>query len=60
MYASQSSTKQRNGVLSRLDHLSERDFVDNGVPPKNELHHSGLVRTWRRIYDAKIGTYKPV
>ena len=50
MDESQSSTKQRNGVLSRLDpinkyRLSEKDFVNDGVSPENELHRSGRVKT---------------
>ena len=65
MGTGQSSTKQRNAVLSRLDPynkpgFSERDFVDDGVSPENELRRSGRVRTRRRIYDAKSVTHKLV
>ena len=64
MGARQSSIKQRNRVLSRLDHLSyfrlsERDFVEDRVYSKNKLRRSGSVRTRRRIFDAEMGTYKP-
>jgi len=60
MGASQSSTKQRNSVLSRLDPnnkpgFSEGDFVDDGVSPKNELHRSSI-----RIYASESGIYEPV
>ena len=65
MSAGQSSTKQRNAVLSRLDPynkpgFSERDFVDDRVSPENELRRSGRIRTGRRIYDAESGTHKLV
>ena len=65
MSAGQSSTKQRNAVLSRLDPynkpgFSERDFVDDRVSPENELRRSGRVRTEKRIYDANSGTRKLV
>ena len=45
---SQSSTKRRNGVWSRLDPnnkpgLSEIYFVDDGVTPKNALRRYGCV-----------------
>ena len=65
MDESQSSTNQKNGVLSRLDpndksRVSERNFVDDGVFPENELRRSGRIRTRRKIYDAESGTYKPV
>ena len=65
MGAGHSSTKQRNVVLSRLDPynkpgFSERDFVDDGVSPENELRRSGRVRTRRRIYDAESGTHRLV
>ena len=65
MGAGHSSTKQRNAVLSRLDHynkpgFSERDFVDDGVSPENELRRSGRVRTRRRTHDAESGTHKLV
>ena len=48
MDESQSSTKQRNGALSRLDRnnkywLSGRSFVDGGVSAENELRRSGRV-----------------
>ena len=61
--ARQSSTKQTNGVLSRLDsnnnfELSERDFVNDGVLLKNELRRSDRVKTRRKINDAESGTYK--
>ena len=64
MDKSQSSTKQRNDVLSCLDpnnkcRLSERDFVEDRVYSKNKLRRSGSVRTRRRIFDAEMGTYKP-
>ena len=47
MGTGQSSTKQRNDVLSCLDPynkpgFSERYFVDNGVSPENELRCSGV------------------
>ena len=62
---SQSSTNQKNGVLSRLDpndksRVFERNLNDDGVFPENELRRSGRVRTRRKIYDAESGTYKPV
>ena len=65
MDESQSSTNQKNGVLSRLDpsdksRVSEGNFVDGGVFPGNELRRSGRVRTRRRVYDAESGTYKPI
>ena len=63
MDKSQSSTKQRNDVLSCLDpnnkcRLSERDFVEDVVSSENELRRSGRVRTRRKIYNAKSGTFK--
>ena len=62
---SQSFTMKRNGVLSHLDpnnksRLSKRDFVDDGVSPKNKLRRYGRVSTRRRIYDARSGICKPV
>ena len=65
MGAGKSSTKQINTVLSRLEpynkpRFSERDFVDDGLSPENELCRSGRVRTRRRIYDAESGTHKLV
>ena len=54
MDESESSTKQKNGVLPRLDsnnksRLSERDFVYDGVSLENKLRRSGRVRIRRRI-----------
>ena len=65
MGTGQSSTKQRNAVLSRLDPynkpgFSERDFVGDGLSPRNELRRSRRVRIRRRIYDATNGTHKLV
>ena len=50
MDKSQSSTNQKSSVLSRLDpndksRVSERNFVDDGVFPENELHRSGRVQS---------------
>ena len=65
MDESQCSISQRNSLLFHLDPndkptVSERNFVDDGVLPVNELHGSGRVRTRKRIYDAESGTYKPL
>ena len=54
MGASQSSTKERNCILFPFSAynkswLSERDFVDDGGSPKNELCRSGRVKTMRNI-----------
>ena len=37
MGASQSSKKQRNGVSYRLDPLCERDSLNDGVSPRNDV-----------------------
>ena len=46
-------------LIINLGYLGD-DFVDNGVLPEIKLCCSGHVRTQRRIYGAKSGTYKPV
>ena len=59
MNAGQPSAQLGNFILSCLNPyikpgFSERDFVDDGLSPANELRHSGRVRTRR---NAKSGTH---
>ena len=61
MGENQFSTKQRNGVLSRLNpnnksRSSKRDFVDEGESLENELRRFGCLTTRRRFYDAESST----
>ena len=54
------SSNQRKSVSFHFEPNDERNFVDDGVLTEKELRRFGRVRTWRRIYDAESGTYKPV